>query len=334
MNGGIIAIRGFLFQYLICILDSFENNWSSVIIEPTDTEDKVDILWIYKNNYRVVKNAVQVKSTKNNFGGGVIKIADGLKNFCKDADSYKLVLIGQVNEPLLKYIEEGKKDGVEIPHPKVFDPTAFKGQACHMMDQYLDENYGTQLPWKHLENIVFSLIGELQFYTTNKQEVTRDDFENKLRHWVESYVNPIDRELQENQDFKRLYGFEATPSLRFAINQFYRKSRKIRKNFFKWSQNFLDVDIESKALKVIYPSVEIVLFRFFLIMLLVVLVPTIASLFFLVYFNHWIFYAIFLMFSLCIVTYFIPLLRPYIIAKQIDKEIEKLKDISRREYRR
>lgn len=62
MNGGINATRGYLFQYLICILGSFdENDWSSVIIEPNTDKEKVDILWLSQVDNRVYKKAVQVK---------------------------------------------------------------------------------------------------------------------------------------------------------------------------------------------------------------------------------------------------------------------------------
>jgi ABC-type multidrug transport system fused ATPase/permease subunit len=333
MNGGINAIRGYLFQYLICILDSFQSNWSSVIIEPTDAEEKVDILWLFKEDEKILKRAIQVKSTENTFNKGAIeKIAIDLKKSFNDADHYELVLIGHVTAPLLEYIKEDDKNGVEIPYPKVFDLNAFKGQACHMIDQYLDENYDTQLPWKHLEIFVCSLIGELQFYTTNKQEVTRDEFENKLRYWVKLHANSIDYELRENQNFKSLYGFEAPPRLRTAISSFYKQSRKIRRHSLKRGEIFLDVD-QSNALKVVYPILEIVFFRGWLIFLLVAFILMIIFLCISVYYS-WVFLFLVLIFILLIFMVILPPMMPYFAAKQIEKELEELKEPSRTKYKR
>jgi uncharacterized Tic20 family protein len=339
MNGGINAIRGFLFQYLICILDSFENNWSRVIIEPTEAEDKVDILWVFQENGKVTKKAVQVKSTQNQFGKPEArKIAKELKSNFKDADSYELILIGHVSGSLLKDSIEIEEDGVRIPYPKVFDLNAFKGQACHMIDRYLDQNYDAQLPWRHLEIFVCSLIGELQFYTTSKQEVTRDEFENKLRYWVELHVNSIDYELQENHNFKRLYGFEAPPRLRIAISRFYKQSRKIRRHSLKRGESFLDVD-RSNALKVDYPisarvhfRVGLVLLFVGLVLLLVTFSLTTISLIHSVYYS-WGYLFIFLICFVSIFMIILPLMMPYFAAKQIEKELEEFKKPSRTKYK-
>jgi hypothetical protein len=116
MNGGINATRGYLYQYLICILDSFETDWSSVIIEPDTTQDKVDILWLFKSDRKVFKKAVQVKSTQNKFWEPEVKsIAQDLKNYFSSADFYELVLIGHVSKPVLDYLKVSEKDGVKIP---------------------------------------------------------------------------------------------------------------------------------------------------------------------------------------------------------------------------
>ena len=104
---------------------------------------------------------------------------------------------------------------------------SYSPNACHKIDKYLEENYATQLPWHQLENLVFSLLGELQYYSTNKREVARDEFENKLLCWVKFYVNFVDYELQDSKKFRRLYGFDASPSLRIAVNKSL-QSRKIK----------------------------------------------------------------------------------------------------------
>ena len=61
MNGQ-YAIKGYLLQSLVALLDSFETDWETVCVEPNDESEKVDIKWTYSNGS--IK-AVQVKSSKN-----------------------------------------------------------------------------------------------------------------------------------------------------------------------------------------------------------------------------------------------------------------------------
>ena len=65
-NGGQPAIRGFLVQTLIALLEAVKDKppWISVTLEPNLTSDKVDILWEYRDGSR---KAVQVKSSQNPF---------------------------------------------------------------------------------------------------------------------------------------------------------------------------------------------------------------------------------------------------------------------------
>lgn len=323
MNGGINATRGYLFQYLICILNSLQDNWSSVIIEPSDAEDKVDILWLYEVDGKVSKKAVQVKSTQNQFGKPkAINMAQDLKNNFKDADFYELVLIGHASIPLLKYIKESEEQGVRILHPKVPDLESFMGDACHKLDKYLEEKYATQLPWHQLEDLVFCLLGKLQYYSTNKIEIARGEFENKLLCWIESYINSVDYELQDSKNFHRLYGFDAAPRLRIAINKYYNQARKTRRTDFKKCQNFLDVKPDSTNLKVVYHRDEMLFFYFSFFMLIIVFAIEVMILIFAAY-NSWKFVFLLLAWSPLLFS-FASLIRPYCLAKKIDKELEEL----------
>ena len=46
MNGQ-YAIKGYVYQSLVALLDSFEYDWESICVEPNDESEKVDILWNY-----------------------------------------------------------------------------------------------------------------------------------------------------------------------------------------------------------------------------------------------------------------------------------------------
>ena len=49
MNGQ-YAIKGYLLQSLVALLDSFETDWETVCVEPNDESEKVDILWTYNGS--------------------------------------------------------------------------------------------------------------------------------------------------------------------------------------------------------------------------------------------------------------------------------------------
>ena len=93
MNGQ-YSIKGYLYQSLVALLDSFETDWESVCVEPNDESEKVDIRWTYSDGRIVV---VQVKSSKNTFNSSSIKKwAKELANSTPNASEYKLVLIGNI----------------------------------------------------------------------------------------------------------------------------------------------------------------------------------------------------------------------------------------------
>ena len=95
MNGQ-YSIKGYLYQSLVALLDSFETDWESVCVEPNDESEKVDIRWTYSDGRIVV---VQVKSSINPFYlSSIRKWAKELTNLTPNASEYKLVLIGNIGK--------------------------------------------------------------------------------------------------------------------------------------------------------------------------------------------------------------------------------------------
>lgn len=322
MNGGINATRGYLYQYLICILDSFKDDWLKVVIEPHTDREKVDILWFYPSKEDLKKDykkAVQVKSSQNQFGKPEVRrLAEDLKEKFKDADEYEIILIGHASSTLLKYLQHGK---VKIPAPKIFDLETFTGLLCHKLDKYIYENYAVQIPWYLRETLVFSLVGKLQYYSTNKREVTRAEFEGELQSWIRFYTSFDDYEREDSQKFFRDYKFESTPDLRIAIKKFYNRSRKVKKFFFKECQNFLTADRE-KNLKVIYPKSDTMSCYLFSGLTGLVFLFIVIFLLFGVYIHP-----VFLIVCLLLLPLYVSTIksaRPYFLAKIIENELKEL----------
>ncbi|GFE70275.1 hypothetical protein [Chroococcus sp. FPU101] len=323
MSGGISATRGYLYQYLICILDSLTEDWISVVIEPNTEQEKVDILWLLIKNGKIFRKAVQVKSTQNQFGtGSVKKCSEDLKNSFNDAEVYELILIGHVSRTLIEDISKlEQKYLVKIPYPKVFDLEFFLSQDCHKIDKYIDENYGISLPCHQREELIYSLIGELQYYSTNRRKITRKDLEAKFQEWIKYFIDYTNYEREASRKFYNLYGFEASPNLRIAVEKFYKnKSKKVKMKFFKECQSFFDVELSTKKLKIVYPKFDKI---FYYIGNILFIATTLLALLCLILANYFdfIFIILFFVFSFLSVG-ILPLIRPYHWAKIIDRELK------------
>lgn len=327
MNNGSYAIKGYLYQYLICILDSFQDDWNSIIVESNTKRKKVDILWLFETQTGKYQKVVQVSSTQDIFDEEEIQfLAEELKHNFKDADEYKLILVGRVLRTLLECLcqNEERYAGVQIPAPKIFDLEVFISWACHKLDRYIDDNFATQLYWWQRENLVFNLIEKLQYYSTDRKEITRIQFEYDLQEWVQSYANFNDYELKANTAFIRYYGFTAPPKLRAAIEKFDRQSRKSQRLIFKECANFLDVDLNTGELKIVYSKADKMLFSIGSWLQAIVFIQLIwCAYFYITIHTDWIFLLLALMLSVLLIA-IVPLVRPYYLARRIEREIKEI----------
>ena len=102
------AIRGYIIQTLITILDSLENNnrWIAITLEPVHKSEKVDIFWEYADG---VTKVTQVKSTINTFKfSDVLKWCEELENGSPRESFYELILVGHCQAKVLKNDKIGK----------------------------------------------------------------------------------------------------------------------------------------------------------------------------------------------------------------------------------
>lgn len=144
-----------------------------------------------------------------------------------------------------------------------------------------------------------------------------------MQHWIKLNINYTNHELNDSNEFRRLYGFDASPNLRMAIRKFYKQSRKVKRSFFKKCQDFITVNINNKdILEVIYPKHEMAEFYVGMSMQIVVFILFIGSTIIMIYL-HWV-GIIPLLLSLWLLIAITPLVRPYYLAKIIDKELKEL----------
>jgi len=157
MSGGQPAIRGFLVQTLIALLDVLKDQppWTSVTLEPNLTSDKVDILWTYRDGS---KKAVQVKSSQNPFSKAEVEqwAADLQKS--KAVGRYELILVGPTTPAVATL---GRVGDVAVPTPKNLDLAVFKSDAAHRLHGLLPKLGSPARTAEQLDDLVALLIENL-----------------------------------------------------------------------------------------------------------------------------------------------------------------------------
>lgn len=164
MAGGPVAIRGFLVQTLIGLLEALDDKraWNSVTLEPDVDSEKVDILWEYPDG---TKKAVQVKSSQNPFVETKVETWAADLEAWQQADEYELVLVGIVTPAVAKLHSIGK---VAVPAPKTLDIPALKEQAAQKLNHFLKQQRLPHGDPDHLESSTAPSRGTTQCMTYSR----------------------------------------------------------------------------------------------------------------------------------------------------------------------
>lgn len=182
-GGGAIAIRGFLVQTLIGLLEALEDEatWTSVTLEPDVDSEKVDILWMFPGRR---SKAVQVKSSQNPFNkGDVTRWAEELAAW-RRADTHELILVGTPGSPAVAKMRSS--GNVAIPRPLNLDLKAFREQAAHRLHRFLDDQRLPVQDAARLDALVALLCDHLLDGSVASKPLTRDGLTKLLRGWIES----------------------------------------------------------------------------------------------------------------------------------------------------
>jgi hypothetical protein len=178
--GGRETTRGILLQAIACLLGALQsdNTWTSLTLEPDLDAEKVDIAWRCPDGIKVT----QVKSSRNQLNvPDAKKWAKELEDSC-EATSYELILIGPCSDELSR----GQRYGsVEVPSPKPLDIQGLIEQSAHRLAVYLEYQGKPAGEAITRENVVDSLVGRMQRFSTEGKPVLRNDFELLLDKWVQ-----------------------------------------------------------------------------------------------------------------------------------------------------
>jgi hypothetical protein len=180
MSGGDVALRGFLVQTLIALLEALKDDppWTSVTLEPNLESEKVDILWVYQDG---TKKALQVKSSKNPFSKKDVEQWAADLQESKAADRYELCLVGPTTPTVAKLSRVGD---VVIPTPKNLDLPAFKSDAAHRLHGLLEKWGWAARSAGQLDDLISLLIENLASGSVNGQTLSREGLAKLLYGWI------------------------------------------------------------------------------------------------------------------------------------------------------
>ena len=197
---GSYAIKGFLVQTIVCVLDALKDDqWDSFSMEPDLETEKVDILWRYKNSIK----AVQVKSSKNQIREkNVRQWAADLENSIK-AENYSLILVGHCAQSVIDTEKLGK---VLIPRPLLDNEETLLEQAAFKLDEF-SERQQIQINATQKVDIINTLISNLLLNSVNSREITRNEFENDILRMLKNLTSANSKKNTNIKPLDKAYLF-------------------------------------------------------------------------------------------------------------------------------
>ncbi|MET3689512.1 hypothetical protein ABIC37_005062 [Priestia megaterium] len=207
MSGGASTSRGIVYQGIVCVLNSLVNEeWVKVVVEPKvekKDSDKVDISWtLLDSKGNQSSKATQVKTTINQFTiGNIGSWLDELIEKTPNCDHYELSLIGNLAPSAYNLAhkinnQERFTESSEIKWSKL---ETYFGKISVVSYPINDDlffraivTYLTELGEKHKLNLKFgdysfaskALIGDVQVLSTKSVEVSREEYEKQIVHWL------------------------------------------------------------------------------------------------------------------------------------------------------
>jgi hypothetical protein len=205
------SIRGYIIQTVIAILESLQNDWKSICIEPDTKNDKVDIIWTDANSKEKI---YQVKSSIIDFGKTeILNYLLDLYNENSSALSFTVVLVGNSTSSTKKYFKDFggiREDNLEGKFKSLFsvrdkikvdfynlDLLTIKGAIISLIDRFLSLNK-INVDYFTKELIYGGLVSQFMFFSTSGKKVSRSHFENELLGWIKhNYSKHISKSNSE-----------------------------------------------------------------------------------------------------------------------------------------
>lgn len=169
------AIKGYIIQTLVAVLDSFnDKGWMNVCVEPDNESEKVDIRWEYSEG---IKKVMQVKSSINPFTlSAVTKWAKILETTSPDASEYTLCLVGRIDDNTHK---NNKIGNVNIKNIDI-SVSDFNTLILAKINEFFESKNRNKVSNKLCNLFALSLNQRFLLNSSIGQVLNRSDFEQYL----------------------------------------------------------------------------------------------------------------------------------------------------------
>jgi tetratricopeptide (TPR) repeat protein len=197
--GGPIAIRGYLVQTLVALLDIAQADppFTEITLEPSHADEQFDFVW--SNAHGTF--AVQVKSTSNEFQKSDVESWAKKLEAARKNETCSLVLVGNYRTSLAQVDKVGavsiKKKNLDLP--------GLIGEAAHLLAKFIETQNLDAGTADEREMIAHSLISKLLHYSTTRERLTRDAFIKLMTCWIKEA--PFESKLHGKQCSELLNSF-------------------------------------------------------------------------------------------------------------------------------
>lgn len=190
-TGGPPAIRGYLVQTLVALLDIAQADppFTEITLEPSHADEQFDFVW--SNAHGTF--AVQVKSTINEFQKSEVEGWAKKLEAARKSETCRLMLVGNCHTSLKKV----DKVGVVSIKKKNLDLPGLIGEAAHLLAKFVETQNLDAGTADEREMIAHSLISRLLHYSTTRERLTRDAFIKLMTCWIKEA--PFESKLHGKQ---------------------------------------------------------------------------------------------------------------------------------------
>lgn len=177
-SGGAAAVRGFLVQAVVALLDTVRADppFIQITLEPATGDDQFDYLWTDANG----SHATQVKSTANSFSMAEVERWAARLQKARSHESCRLILVGNV-APSLGRINHIGKVAIE---KKTMNIPDLIDQASNAVARFLEDHDKPPGTVLERDRAVHAIIAKLLHLSAGSQSFSHADFVAQLSGWI------------------------------------------------------------------------------------------------------------------------------------------------------
>lgn len=175
------AIRGYLVQALVCVLDGLNGDlpWVAMTPEPHEVSEQFDILWELDSAKR---RATQVKTSTLQISLRMVRQWAAALLETNRADEYELVLVGPVAFAVANLHE---LDGVKIPTPRPLDIHGLLVQVAHGVDIVTERRGYTSITPAARVAVAQSLVTQISWRAISGSRILRKELDEEVGRLIE-----------------------------------------------------------------------------------------------------------------------------------------------------